>query len=350
LSHRTARSLTVLSVVLLIISALLIVQFGVPAIFAIEANKPANQAQQPAAQVVTPTAAPTETQAAVQTAPATSTEEATPASDAQAAAVVSLINDKRKAASSPLLRLDDRLSQAAQKASAVLARSQALAKDQIATTIRQAGYYYTSLWTSSVSARNADAKRLFDAWWRDPQGQQSLLGAEYSDAGLGSSKDDAGTTHYVLFVAAPVKLTAPGADVNNPGDPTQEGQAQAILSLLNAARAKAGLQPLKLNNKLTATALAHSRDQAKMDKMTHDGSDGSQVADRATRAGYTWSSVGENVLQRPDIHAAGAFDQWWNSPPHYENMMNPAFTEIGIAYAPSSTDQYYYTMVLGAPR
>ncbi len=87
-----------------------------------------------------------------------------------------------------------------------------------------------------------------------------------------------------------------------------------------------------------------------MDQMTHDGSDGSQPADRITKTGYVWSTVGENVLQRWDVNAAGAYDQWWNSPPHHQNMMNPVFTEIGLAYARSASGKYFYTMELGTPQ
>jgi uncharacterized protein YkwD len=58
---------------------------------------------------------------------------------------------------------------------------------------------------------------------------------------------------------------------------------------------------------------------------------------------------GENVLMRWDMSADGAFDQWWNSPPHHENMMNPEFTEIGVAFTQSEDGAYFYTMVLGRP-
>lgn len=342
-----ARFLTVLSFVLLATSVVLIIQFGVPAIVARgipqSTSEPTIPATLPATQV---TAAAT----LAATAPAAPTVQSKAMINPEAAALVALLNDQRKAAGLSVLTTSDALTTAATRISAVMARGQTLAKDQIETAVKQAGYPYKTLWTSSISATNASAQQLFDAWLRDAQSQKNWQNADYKDVGLGITQDAVGQRHYVILLGAPMTLTAPGADINQPGDPSQQGQAQAILNLLNAARVNAGLKPLTLNDKLTAAALAHSRDQAQMDTMTHEGSDKSQVADRVKAAGYQYSVVGENVLQRPDIHAGGAFDQWWNSPPHHENMMRPDFTEMGLAYAVSQTGQYYYTMVLGSPQ
>jgi uncharacterized protein YkwD len=346
-SRRTSVFLTSLSVVLLIISIVIIPQFGVPVIFA--SGTPRQITVQPptltaaATQAESPTLAPT-------LAPATATTQAAQIADPDVAALIALINDQRKIVSSPALVYDERLSSAAQKSSAILAGGQQPSQAQIQGFVQEAGYYYTALWSTSMSLKNANAAAVFDAWRRDGQIQQSLLSTGYTAIGLSSTQDSSGTRHYIVLLAAPVILTAPGADVNSPGDASQEGQARAILSLLNAARTDAGLKPLTLNDQLIAAATAHSVDQANMDKMTHDGSDRSQPADRATKVGYAWGAVGENVLERWDIHAPAAFDQWWNSPPHHENMMNPVFTETGLAYAKSRTGKYYYTMVLGTPR
>jgi len=132
-------------------------------------------------------------------------------------------------------------------------------------------------------------------------------------------------------------------------DASQNSQAVAILALVNAARNTAGLSGLRLNEQLTQAALLHSQDQAAQDVMSHDGSDGSKPDTRVTQTGYTWHIVGENVLERGDLDASAAYNQWWDSPPHHENMMNPQFTDIGLGYARSASGRFYYTMVLAAP-
>jgi len=133
-------------------------------------------------------------------------------------------------------------------------------------------------------------------------------------------------------------------------DETAQSQEALIVASVNAARALEGMGALRVNASLTTTAQLHSDDQADHDTMTHTGSDGSDPGDRVTRQGYTFARLGENVLMRWDMSADGAFDQWWNSPPHHENMMTPDFIEIGVAFTLSDEGAYYYTMVLGSPQ
>jgi uncharacterized protein YkwD len=167
------------------------------------------------------------------------------------------------------------------------------------------------------------------------------------DVGFSVLRGVDGLTYYSLLLAEPLQLTAPLAESAVAGGTSQEAQQEAIVQLLNVARTERGLQPLTVNPYLTATSYNHSLDQARRDRMGHDGSDGSEPFERAARQGYTNFIIGENVLVRNNLHAPGAFDQWWNSPPHLSAMMHPDFREIGIAYARSAQGNYYYTMMLG---
>jgi uncharacterized protein YkwD len=132
------------------------------------------------------------------------------------------------------------------------------------------------------------------------------------------------------------------------------------LELVNQARSKArtcgsvtfnAARPLTLDSTLDKAALAHSIDMAEHGRMTHRGSDGSSVAERSKRAGYTWRKVGENV-------AAGspAVDEvvrgWIGSPAHCANLMNPDFSQMGMAYAVNAVteDGIYWTQVFATPR
>jgi serralysin len=101
-------------------------------------------------------------------------------------------------------------------------------------------------------------------------------------------------------------------------------------------------QPLAFNLSLFNAAQGHSKWMLK-NTFTHAGLDGSRVWDRATIAGYTWSSIGENIAwsgttgtpdwttsvgqQHPNLF----IDKDIAGRGHRTNMMNPNFREIGIS-------------------
>jgi len=140
--------------------------------------------------------------------------------------------------------------------------------------------------------------------------------------------------------------------------PEQDVVGRAILDAVNAARAVPrscgeqafGAAPaVAWNDALGAAALAHSRDMATRRHMAHEGSDGSQVGTRATRAGYDWRLVGENIAAG-QTSAREAVDGWIESPGHCANLMNPSFVEMGAGYAISRVRMpgfVYWTQVFG---
>jgi uncharacterized protein YkwD len=139
--------------------------------------------------------------------------------------------------------------------------------------------------------------------------------------------------------------------------PSQADAVRAILAATNRARATrrvCGTQaypaapPLASNAALDAAALAHSSEMAALRYFSHQGKDGSQVGDRAKRAGYNWHHIGENIasgMRTPEEAMAG----WIASPGHCANLMNPAFTEMGSGYGKSvESGILFWTQVLGA--
>ncbi len=128
------------------------------------------------------------------------------------------------------------------------------------------------------------------------------------------------------------------------------GQAQAdtILSLVNAERSRVGVLPLVSSEQLRLAAQRHSEDMAAGDFLSHTGSDGSEFWQRIAATGYNMMTGAENVLYRWDADASGAFEQWRNSPGHYNNMVNGAYAEVGIAFALAPSGRYYFTMLLAS--
>ena len=112
--------------------------------------------------------------------------------------------------------------------------------------------------------------------------------------------------------------------------------AEATLCLLNGERADHGLAPLAVNQKLGAAASAFAQDLVAGSYFSHTGRDGSDVLDRIERAGYIRADrgwrLGENLAWGTGVLATpGSIMQaWMNSPGHRENILNPAYREIGI--------------------
>ncbi|WBB70458.1 CAP domain-containing protein [Micromonospora sp. WMMD812] len=128
---------------------------------------------------------------------------------------------------------------------------------------------------------------------------------------------------------------------------TVSAQAREVVDLVNAERAKAGCKALTIDDKLMTAAQRHSQDQADHRNMSHTGSDGSNAGTRIERVGYQWRTYGENVAWNQKTPAA-VMDAWMNSSGHRANILNCAFTEIGVGIA--SSNGPYWTQVFAAPR
>jgi hypothetical protein len=112
--------------------------------------------------------------------------------------------------------------------------------------------------------------------------------------------------------------------------------AATTLCLLNGERADHGLAPLALNDTLSAAATAYAQDLVAGSYFSHTGRDGSDLLTRIKRSGYVrqgagWT-LGENLAWGTGgLGTPGSIMQaWMNSPGHRDNILNPAYREIGI--------------------
>ncbi|MFF7653236.1 CAP domain-containing protein [Streptomyces sp. NPDC007983] len=149
---------------------------------------------------------------------------------------------------------------------------------------------------------------------------------------------------------AAVKSKAPATTATtkaaaSPSSAASSAQDQ-VVDLVNSERAKVGCSPLKVNAKLTKAAQAHSEDMAEHSDMSHTGSDGSSPGDRIERAGYSWSTYGENVAYGYSS-AKSVMEGWMNSSGHKANILNCDFKEIGVGLAQPGD---YWTQDFGAAR
>jgi uncharacterized protein YkwD len=141
---------------------------------------------------------------------------------------------------------------------------------------------------------------------------------------------------------------------------SEQDAGRRVLDLVNQARAtprKCGsrsfdaARPLRWNDALAGASRLHAEDMAHHNYFSHNGRDGSEPAQRVERAGYRYRATGENIAagqMKPEDAVAG----WIKSPQHCANLMHPAFTEMGVAYAVDSASDMgvYWAQEFGAPR
>jgi uncharacterized protein YkwD len=105
-----------------------------------------------------------------------------------------------------------------------------------------------------------------------------------------------------------------------------------ILALTNESRRRAGLRPVAMDERLMAAARAKLFDMLKQDYFAHRTPDGRQPWAFMQAAGYRYQMAAENLAKgydnEPELQRA-----WMKSRGHRANILNPHFTEIGVADA-----------------
>jgi uncharacterized protein YkwD len=102
------------------------------------------------------------------------------------------------------------------------------------------------------------------------------------------------------------------------------------------------VEKLAWSDRLEKAALRHARDMFDHDHFSHTGTDGSDLGDRISGAGYEWSMVGENIAWG-HTEVIDAVEGWISSPEHCKNMMSEVFSEMGAA-----RKGQYWVLDLGA--
>ena len=158
------------------------------------------------------------------------------------------------------------------------------------------------------------------------------------------------TTSSAPATSAPA-TTKPAPSTTTSAPASTGGFAGQVLALANAARKDNGCNtPLKLNSKLNAAAQGHSDDLVAKNFFSHTGSNGSDPFQRITAAGYKFSGAAENIAAGGTT-AAGAMNQWMNSPGHKANILNCGLVDLGVGFTKGVNDDYagYWVQDFGSP-
>jgi uncharacterized protein YkwD len=125
--------------------------------------------------------------------------------------------------------------------------------------------------------------------------------------------------------------------------PGPSGWQAEMLELINGKRIAQGLAALTWSPELARAAQAHAEDCAQLNRGSHVGSDGANLAARLARIGYEARTSSENWANALSVQRT--FGMWWNEPkgrdPHRRNILNSRFTEIGIGVARGSWGYYF---------
>jgi len=112
------------------------------------------------------------------------------------------------------------------------------------------------------------------------------------------------------------------------------GDEYGFLAHLNGLRAAHGLGSLTMTGDLTSIARQHSQAMAGQGRIVHNPG--------LTSAVSNWQVVGENVGMGPSV---GSLDQAFdNSPEHYANETNRAYTQVGIGAVTDGRGEIFVTL------
>ena len=212
---------------------------------------------------------------------------------------------------------------------------------RLADALKDAGY--VAVQSAALEASGSDAGIARELARR---GCEDIVDPAYRELGIATRKGRA-------WIVLAMPLVPPAAS-------DAEDIGRRVLELVNEARASPrrcgwrrfdAAPPLAPSELLQRAALEHARDMASRSSLSHAGGDGSTHAERATRAGYQWRVVGENIAAgQPTAEQVVA--GWLRSAGHCANLMDPEFSEMGVAYvvAPQGDKDIYWAQVFGAPR
>lgn len=115
--------------------------------------------------------------------------------------------------------------------------------------------------------------------------------------------------------------------------------AEEMVEMVNQVRSQARVcggkryaaaPPFRLNAALQRAAQKHADDMATKGYFSHHSRDGRSPSQRIQAEGYAFWAAAENVA-KGHRHAQSAINSWLKSAGHCANIMNPEYTEMGMA-------------------
>jgi uncharacterized protein YkwD len=132
-----------------------------------------------------------------------------------------------------------------------------------------------------------------------------------------------------------------------------DAYSQTLFDDTNQRRVASGLAPLRANGWLIGVARIRSQDMADHDYFAHVSPiTGDTAFTLMDKHGVPYGWAGENLAKNnyPDDQTVSVADNaLWNSQPHRENILNPNYTDMGIALVVDGSGMKYFTIVFIGP-
>lgn len=119
---------------------------------------------------------------------------------------------------------------------------------------------------------------------------------------------------------------------------------QEVVRLVNVERAKQGLQPLVLDEKLSSIARTKSQDMKDNGYFSHQSPTYGSPFDMLKKFGVSYRTAGENIAAGYSS-AQAVVTGWMNSEGHRANILNKSFTKIGVGYVSGGSYGSYWTQL-----
>ncbi len=135
--------------------------------------------------------------------------------------------------------------------------------------------------------------------------------------------------------------------------PTQNGTSvndyeKEVARLVNAERAKRGLQTLKLDTHISKVARLKCQNMILKNYFSHTSPTYGSPFRMMESFGVKFSAAGENIAYGQKTPAE-VMTSWMNSPGHRANILSSTYTTIGVGVATSKSGVKYWTQMFTKP-
>ena len=138
---------------------------------------------------------------------------------------------------------------------------------------------------------------------------------------------------------APSCLTAEEAD----------RMADQVVQLVNLERVAEGMPPVTTSDKLAKIAADYACEMIEEGFFGHrNPMTGHDQADRAVAGKYVYYVIGENLAVGQQTPAE-LMKEWMESPAHHDAILDPTWTEIGVAVRLGGEYSIYWVQLFGHP-
>ncbi|MFF5208818.1 CAP domain-containing protein [Streptosporangium sp. NPDC000396] len=273
--------------------------------------------------------------------------------------VVRLTNiERQKGGCAPLIH-DSKLHKAAQGHSADMASKNYFnhtSQDGRTMTdrIKATGFGPMSAWAENIAMGQRTPAEVVKGWMNSSGHRANIMNCAYTHIGAGMATSGRGPYWTQDFAKGPRTSPTPTASptatptaspTSKPTATPTSGQGSSdqeeVVRLTNIERQKGGCGPLKSDPQLQSAAQGHSADMAAKNYFSHTSQDGRTMTDRIKASGFSPMSAWAENIAYGYRTPAEVLKGWMNSSGHRANIMNCAYTHIGVGVAPSSRGPYW---------